>query len=92
MCKYRLPNRSVPTGEFDLSGGKAFANLVDAKTDEDPTFLCVAPGKSSASFIIRKLDGSGAPAMPLSGKLEPAFTNSIAAWIDSGALNNESEL
>lgn len=77
-----------PTGGLDLSAGKAFANLVNVKSGEEPQLLRVAPGNSSASFIIRKLNGSGTSVMPPSGKLNQALIDSISSWIDRGALDN----
>lgn len=77
-----------PTGDLDLSAGKAFANLVNIKSGEDPQFLRVSPGKSSESFIIHKLNGLDTSVMPPSGKLDQALIDSIAVWIDRGALND----
>jgi len=72
-----------------LTGGNAFANLVNVQSLLFPQFKRVAPDSSSKSLIIKILRGEVNPRMPLNrNPLDPAVIDSIAKWIDNGALNN----
>jgi hypothetical protein len=75
-----------------LAQGQAYNNLVNVQSFLYPQFKRVLPGNSSQSLIIKALRGE-APftlqsKMPLGGSLDPAIIDTIAKWIDSGALNN----
>ncbi len=72
----------------DLSAGQAYGNLVNQASLENPSMLRVKPGDSNNSLLMKKLKGDGTSVMPPSGKLSEAIIDSIAAWIDNGALNN----
>jgi hypothetical protein len=49
----------------------------------------VIPDSSSKSLLIKILKGEVSPRMPLDGGfLSDAVIDSIAKWIDNGALNN----
>ena len=74
----------------DLSAGQAYNSIVNVMSF-NPTFLYVYPGRSDSSYIIKKLRGVNivGERMPLNDNpLFSADVDSIAAWIDRGALNN----
>ena len=72
-----------------LIEGEAYSNLVNVQSFLFPQFKRVLPDSSSKSLIIKILKGEVSPRMPLDGDPLPAeVIDSIAAWIDNGALNN----
>jgi len=72
-----------------LTDGNAFANLVNVQSLLFPQFKRVVPNNSSQSLLIKILRGEVNPRMPLNrNPLDPAVIDSIAKWIDLGALNN----
>lgn len=72
----------------NLEAGKAFANMVGVQS-QGSSLKYVEPGQSENSYLIKKLNGDGTSPMPSgSPKLDKAIIDSIAAWIDNGALNN----
>ena len=72
-----------------LTDGNSFSNLVNVQSVLFPQFKRVVPGNSSQSLIIKILKGEVSPRMPLNREPLPAdLIDSIAAWIDKGALNN----
>lgn len=76
-------------GGLTLEAGVAFNNLVGVQSVLFPQFKRVEAGNSSNSLIIKILKGDVNPRMPLNGSPLPAATiDSIAKWIDQGALNN----
>jgi len=80
------PNSVSP----DLSKGQAYNSIVNVMSF-NPPFPYVFPGKSDSSYIINKLRGVNIAGerMPLNNNpLPSAVIDSIAAWIDRGALNN----
>ena len=70
-----------------LVEGEAYSNLVNEQSFLYPQFLRVKPGDSENSLLIKVLKGE-AVQMPPTGKLDDAIIDSIAMWIDNGALNN----
>ena len=76
------------TQDPDLSTGLAYNNLVNVTSLENPSMLRVKPGESSNSLLIKKLTGDGTSIMPPAGQLSQAKIDSIASWINKGALNN----
>jgi len=72
----------------NLSVGQAYDNLVNKASSQNSSLMRVKPGESSNSYLIKKLNGDGTSVMPPSGKLSQKAIDSIAAWIDQGALNN----
>jgi len=73
----------------NLSAGKAYNNLVNVSSLENPTLLRVKPNDSENSFLIRKLRGQNTTRMPLGGsQLSAAIIDSVVVWINKGALNN----
>jgi hypothetical protein len=72
-----------------LTDGNSFANLVNMQSFLFPQFKRVVPDSSSKSLLIKILKGEVSPQMPLNrDPLDPAVIDSIAKWIDQGALNN----
>jgi hypothetical protein len=72
-----------------LESNVAYTNLVDVQSTLFPQFKRVEPGNSANSLIIKILRGEVSPRMPFNGKaLSNATIDSIAKWIDQGALNN----
>ena len=72
-----------------LTDGNSFSNLVNKQSLLFPQFNRVEPGNSTNSLLIKILKGEVAPRMPLNGTpLSGAVIDSIAKWIDNGALNN----
>ena len=72
-----------------LAEGQTYASLVGVPSLLFPGLTRVIPDSSSKSLIIKILKGEVSPRMPLSGSfLEAAVIDSIAKWIDDGALNN----
>lgn len=80
---------SSKQGNLVLASGLSYSNLVNVQSFLFPSFKRVLPGNSANSLIIKILKGEVSPRMPLD--LTPLTTDvidSIAAWIDRGALNN----
>ncbi len=77
-----------PQQDLNLSSGSSYSNLVDVTSHEDGVMKRVAPGNSAQSWLMKKLNGDGTSQMPPAGQLSQATIDTIAAWIDAGALNN----
>jgi len=76
-------------GNLILESAVAYNNLVGVQSILFPQFKRVEAGNSANSLIIKILKGEVSPRMPLNGTPLPAATiDSIAKWIDQGALNN----
>jgi hypothetical protein len=72
-----------------LTDGNSFTNLVNVQGFLSPQFKRVVPDSSSKSLLIKILKGDVTPRMPLNqDPLSPAVIDSIAKWINNGALNN----
>ena len=72
-----------------LTNGNSFSNLVNVQSKLFPQLKRVVPGNSSQSLLIKILKGEVSPRMPQNrNPLSPDLIDSIAAWIDNGALNN----
>ena len=73
---------------MSLQPGQSFANLVNVNSAYGR--LRVAPGNANNSALYLKVIGNSAGGrMPLGGQpLSQAETDTIAAWINRGALNN----
>lgn len=73
-----------------LTAGQSYNNIVNVMSF-NPPFKYVVPFNSDSSYIINKLRGVNIQGerMPLNRQpLSSAMIDSIAAWIDKGALNN----
>ena len=76
-------------GNLILESSVAYNNLVGVQSILFPQYKRVEAGNSANSVIIKILKGEVSPRMPLNGTPLPAATiDSIAKWIDQGALNN----
>ncbi|BDQ03355.1 hypothetical protein [Ignavibacterium sp.] len=76
-------------GNLTLEPGVSYNNLVGVQSALFPQFKRVEPGNSTNSLLIKILKGEVNPRMPLnSSPLSAAIIDSIARWIDQGALNN----
>lgn len=71
-----------------LATGNAYSNLVNVQGSVYSQFERVVPGDSENSLLIKVLRGDGVGQMPPTGKLDDAVIDSVAMWIDNGALNN----
>lgn len=72
-----------------LTDGNSFTNLVNVQGLLFPQFKRVVPDSSSNSLLIKILKSEVSPRMPLNrDPLSTAVIDSIAKWIDNGALNN----
>ena len=73
----------------NLSAGLAYNNLVNKASIQNPSMVRVKPGESDNSYLIKKLTGDGTTRMPLNRQqLSQATIDSIALWINNGALEN----
>lgn len=80
---------SANQGNLTLESGVSFNNLVGVQSALFPQFKRVEPGNSANSLLIKILKGEVNPRMPLNGpQLSASTIDSIAKWIDEGALNN----
>lgn len=77
-----------PQSDLNLSSGSSYSSLVDVTSQEDGVMKRVAPGNSAQSWLMKKLNGDGTSLMPSAGQLAQAMIDSVAAWIDAGAVNN----
>jgi len=74
---------------LSLTAGNSYSNLVNVQSFLFPQFKRVLPDSSSKSLIIKILKGEVSPRMPFNRTpLSNAVIDSIAKWIDNGALNN----
>ena len=72
-----------------LTDGNSFTNLVNVQGLLFPQFKRVVPDSSSISLLIKILKGEVSPRMPLNrDPLSAELIDSIASWINKGALNN----
>jgi hypothetical protein len=78
----------APQHELNLSSGSSYSGLVDVTSHEDGVLKRVAAGNSAQSWLMKKLKGDGTTLMPPTGQLSQAMIDTVAAWIDAGALNN----
>jgi len=76
----------------NLATGKAYIALYNVDSQQNSNQKLVKPGESNQSYLITKLTGRSGivnSVMSLGGnKLSAAVIDSIAAWIDKGALDN----
>ena len=72
-----------------LTDGNSFSNLVNIQSVLFPSFKRVDPNNSANSLLIKILKGEVTPRMPFNRTpLSATVIDSIAKWIDNGALNN----
>ena len=74
---------------LNLTSGQSFANLFGVVSQLFPPSKRVDAGMSANSILIKILKGEVSPQMPQNrAKLSDAIIDSIAKWIDNGAMNN----
>jgi len=72
-----------------LTDGNSFSNLVNIQSVLFPSFKRVDPNNSANSLLIKILKGEVTPRMPFNRTpLSASVIDSIAKWIDDGALND----
>jgi hypothetical protein len=77
---------AMPTGDMNLEDGQTFANVVNVASQGMPSMDRVEPGDPDNSFLVRRIEGTVAPQMPLGGTpLSQAQIDDIRQWIDDGA-------
>lgn len=80
---------SNPQANLNLEDGKSYTNLVNVNSLLHPGEKRVIPNNSATSILIKSLRGEISTKMPVgSSPLSDAIIDSIALWIDNGALNN----
>ena len=78
-----------PAANLDLTAANSYNELVDQNSLLDPPRKLVDPGSSAESVLVLILRGTVTPRMPYQAPaLSAATIDSIAKWIDQGALNN----
>ena len=74
---------------LNLTSGQSFANLVGIESLLFAPSKRVDAGNGANSILIKILKGEVSPQMPQNrAKLSDAIIDSIAKWIDNGAMNN----
>ncbi len=72
---------SAPSGNLNLSSEISYSQLTDKNL--------IIPGNTSLSILYQKLNSANPNnVMPPTGKIEQGLIDSVAAWIDKGALND----
>ena len=72
-----------------LTAGNSYSNLVNVQSVLFSQFKRVEPNNSTNSLLIKILKGEVTPRMPFNRTpLSNAVIDSIAKWIDTGALDN----
>jgi hypothetical protein len=72
-----------------LDAANSFTNLVGVGSQQDGSFLRVAPGEPGQSYLIQKLEGTASTGeqMPLGGPAIPQSTvDYVRQWITDGAM------
>jgi hypothetical protein len=77
-----------PQAGLDLSPGRAYDALVNVASRYYPAQRLVEPASSASSVLIGVLRQDIQPVMPPTGPIASAIIDSIAAWIDNGALRD----
>ncbi len=77
---------------MSLESGKAYNNIVDAASTEEPQFKRVSPYMPDSSYLYLKITNSpGISGVQMPKGMAPLPSSDIAtikAWIDQGAKNN----
>ncbi|UCF65293.1 MAG: hypothetical protein JSW33_05545 [bacterium] len=80
---------SDPAANLDLTSANSYTQLVEVNSVRVPSRKRVDRNNSSESVLVQILRGDVLPRMPYGGTpLSSATIDSIAKWIDEGALNN----
>lgn len=77
----------TPTGGMDLSAGNSYANTVNVPSTACSGLDRVEPNDPDNSCIVRRIEGTVQPRMPLggTGPLAPEDIARIRSWISQGA-------
>jgi hypothetical protein len=82
----------VPGGlaPMSLQAGSSIGNLVNVNSvSSQPSGVRVIPNNSAGSVLLKRINGTSIPLMPLNGTpLSANDQNLIRIWIDMGANNN----
>jgi len=77
---------ATPAAGMSLEDGQTFNNVVNVASVGMPTLDRVEPGEPDNSFLVRRIEGTVAPQMPLGGTpLSQALIDDIRQWITDGA-------
>jgi len=77
---------ATPAAGMSLEDGQTFNNVVNVASVGMPTLDRVEPGEPDNSFLVRRIEGTVAPQMPLGGTpLSQALIDDIRQWISDGA-------
>lgn len=80
---------SNPAANLILSADQSYDQLIDVQSVLSPSRKRVEPGSSDESILVLILRGTVQPRMPQGAPpLPDATIDSIALWIDEGALKN----
>ena len=79
-----------PAAGLNLEAANSYAMLVGTASTQDPGTVRVNPGNPAQSYLIQKLEGSGASGgqMPPSGALPQADIDVVSQWISDGAIDD----
>ncbi len=77
-----------PQANLVLTPNNSYQNLLNVQSELFPSYKRIVPGNSQASLLIKVLKGDGFPLMPPQGGVSNELIDSVAAWIDRGALLN----
>ncbi|MGI9223506.1 MAG: Ig-like domain-containing protein, partial [Woeseiaceae bacterium] len=76
----------APAAGMSLEAGQTFNNVVDVPSVGMPAMDRVEPGDPDNSFLVRRIEGTVAPQMPLGGApLDQALIDDVRQWISDGA-------
>ena len=90
-CALSGCHNSAAEADMNLSQGRAYANIVNVDSTQDPTKKRVLPGDASNSYLVIKIEGNQTEGdrMPQTGgPLSSVRINNIKNWVDRGARNN----
>lgn len=79
---------SNPTAGMNLSEGSSYNNIVGINSIFYPQLKRIAPGDTNSSAMLQVLRKKLTPYMPPAGSIQANLIDSLAVWIDEGALNN----
>lgn len=75
-----------PAAGMSLEDGQTFNNVVNVASVAMPSLDRVVPGDPDNSFLVRRIEGTFAPQMPLGGApLDQALIDDVRQWISDGA-------
>jgi len=76
----------------NLSAGQSFNQIVNVPSGQMPTLDYIKPNDPDASYLVRKILGTGLNArMPLGGTLSDSSIQLVIDWVSQGAVEEEDE-